>query len=72
IDELGRITIPMEIRRTLGIETKDSLEIYTEGEKIILSKHTPTCVFCKSIENLINFRDKSICSSCLTTLTHNS
>ncbi len=69
IDELGRITVPMEIRRTLGIEIKDSIEIYTEGEKIILSKHSPVCVFCKSAENLVNFKEKSICPSCLTILT---
>ena len=36
VDELGRIVLPMELRRTLGVDTKDALEIYTEGDSIIL------------------------------------
>ena len=44
IDELGRIVIPIEIRNTLNIESRDSLEIFTEGDKIVLCKYQPTCL----------------------------
>jgi AbrB family transcriptional regulator, transcriptional pleiotropic regulator of transition state genes len=46
VDELGRVVIPIELRRTLGIEEKDALEIYVDDEKIILKKYKPnmTCV----------------------------
>ncbi|RIW37346.1 AbrB/MazE/SpoVT family DNA-binding domain-containing protein [Bacillus salacetis] len=42
VDELGRVVIPIELRRTLGIEVKDSLEIYVDDEKIILTKYKPS------------------------------
>lgn len=42
VDELGRVVIPIELRRTLGIEEKDALEIYVDDEKIILKKYKPT------------------------------
>lgn len=65
VDELGRVVIPIELRRTLQIEEKDSLEIYVDGEKIILRKYEPACIFCGNAEGLRLFRDKNICSSCL-------
>lgn len=45
IDELGKIVVPIELRRTLGIELRDPLEVYTEGDAIILKKYAPelTC-----------------------------
>ncbi|MET3576214.1 AbrB/MazE/SpoVT family DNA-binding domain-containing protein [Bhargavaea ullalensis] len=45
VDELGRVVIPIELRRTLGIKEKDALEIYVDDEKIILKKYMPnmTC-----------------------------
>ena len=45
VDELGRVVIPIELRRTLGIAEKDALEIYVDDEKIILKKYKPnmTC-----------------------------
>ena len=45
VDELGRVVIPIELRRTLGIEIKDALEIYVEGEHIIFKKYQPACIF---------------------------
>ena len=64
IDELGRIVLPKELRRTLGIEFKDPMEIYLEGEKIILKKHYDACVFCGGIEDLTEFLGKHICGEC--------
>ena len=48
VDELGRIVLPIELRRTLNIEIKDPLEIYVDGESIMLKKYQPACVFCGS------------------------
>lgn len=65
VDELGRIVLPIELRRTLGIEEKDALEIYVEGNTVILRKYQPSCVFCDSADNVVNFKGKNICRKCL-------
>ncbi|MCG8482598.1 MAG: AbrB/MazE/SpoVT family DNA-binding domain-containing protein, partial [Clostridia bacterium] len=46
VDELGRVVLPIELRRNLNIEIKDPLEIYVDGEMIILKKYAPACIFC--------------------------
>lgn len=68
VDELGRIVIPIELRRTLGIEEKDSLEIYVDNEKVILKKYEPACVFCGNAEDVCNYKGKNICQECLNEL----
>ena len=68
VDELGRVVIPIELRRTLRIEEKDALEIYVDGEKIILKKYEPACIFCGNAENVRNFKDKNICQDCLDSM----
>ena len=68
VDELGRIVLPIEMRRTLNIEEKDSLEIYVEGDNVILRKYQATCIFCESTKNLLNFNSKNICPDCLKKL----
>ncbi len=65
VDELGRVVIPIELRRTLQIEERDALEIYVDGEKIILKKYEPACIFCGNAENVQNFKEKNICKDCL-------
>lgn len=65
IDDLGRIVIPKETRRVLGIKEGDSLEIFTEDENIILKKYQPGCVFCSDAKEVINFKGKMICKNCL-------
>jgi transcriptional pleiotropic regulator of transition state genes len=69
VDELGRIVIPIELRRTMGIEEKDSLEIYVDNEKIILKKYEPACIFCGNAEEVINYKGKNLCKNCMTELT---
>lgn len=54
VDGLGRVVLPIELRRTFGIEEKDPLEIYVDEEKIILKKYEPGCYCCKSMSNLID------------------
>ena len=51
VDELGRIVIPVELRRKFGIDIKDSMEIYTEDNCIILKKYEPSCIFCCDAKN---------------------
>ena len=65
VDELGRIVIPIELRRTLDIAEKDALEIYVDGEQIILKKYEPACIFCGEGKDVINYKGKNICKNCL-------
>lgn len=65
MDELGRIVLPVEIRRTLGIEERDPLEIYMEGDSIILKKHSPSCIFCGGDENIYLYSGKNVCGKCI-------
>lgn len=71
VDELGRIVIPIEVRRSLDVEIKDSLEIYVEGEHIILKKYEPACIFCGNARDVENYKGKLICKSCLEELKAN-
>ena len=64
VDELGRIVLPIELRRVMDIQIKDSLEIMTEDDCIILKKYEPSCVFCSSKENLEEFKGRCICKKC--------
>ena len=68
MDTLGRIVLPIELRRTLDIAQKDSLEIYVEGNQIILKKYEPTCIFCENSRDIISFKGKNICPDCLKEL----
>ena len=65
MDDLGRIVIPIELRRNFDIEEKDSLEIFTENEKIILRKYEPACVFCGDANGITTFKGKNVCKKCL-------
>ncbi len=68
VDEWGRIVIPIELRRTLGIDEKDPLEIFVDGERIMLRKYEPTCIFTGSSENLMFFHGKMISRDCIEEL----
>lgn len=64
LDELGRIVLPIELRKTLDINIKDPLEIYVEGKMIILKKYVPGCVICGNMRDMIYFKDKQVCKEC--------
>ena len=66
VDELGRIVLPIELRRTLGINIKDGLEIFTEDHTIVLRKYEPMCILCGGSEDLQSINNKRICSKCIT------
>lgn len=65
VDELGRIVLPIELRRTLDIYEKDALEIYVDGATVILKKYEPACIFCNNAKNVVNYKGKNICPPCL-------
>lgn len=60
LDELGRITLPMELRKNLNLNEKDSLQIFVDGEKIVLQKFCPNDIFTGETEDLIEYHDKKI------------
>jgi transcriptional pleiotropic regulator of transition state genes len=68
VDELGRIVLPIELRRTLDIAEKDSLEIYMDGPSIVLRKYQPACIFCDDAKDVIMFHGKNICPKCIKSL----
>ncbi len=65
VDELGRIVLPMELRKTFSIEKKDSLEIYVDNNSIILKKYQPSCIFCTSSDDISDFKGKNLCNKCV-------
>ena len=69
LDELGRVVIPKEIRNKLNIEEKDSIEIYLDGESIVLKKYESGCIFCGNTKDLVLYDGKLICKKCLNKLT---
>jgi len=68
VDELGRVVLPIELRRTLDIAEKDALEIYVDGATIILRKYEPACIFCDNAKDIKVYKGKNICPECLEAL----
>lgn len=66
VDELGRLVIPVELRRTLMIGEKDALEIFVEDDVVILKKYEPACIFCGQAKDVTNLKGKNICQSCIS------
>ena len=65
VDDLGRIVLPIDVRRERGIEPKDDIEIYVDGEYIVIQKYNPRCVLCGEPGSLIEFQGKRVCLSCV-------
>lgn len=68
VDGLGRIVLPIEIRRNLDIEERDSLEIFLDGDRIVLQKYESSCIFCGSCRGLSSFKGKNVCRECIKKL----
>lgn len=64
IDDLGRMVIPIELRKTMNINKKDPMEVFVDGDKIILRKYEPACIFCGSADDIIEYEGRTICGSC--------
>lgn len=60
VDELGRVVLPIELRRNLDIHEKDALEIFVDDEKIILKKYEPADIFSGSMDDLIDYKGKKV------------
>ncbi|MDR5582850.1 AbrB/MazE/SpoVT family DNA-binding domain-containing protein [Paenibacillus larvae] len=73
LDELGRVVIPKELRTTLGIGEKDALEIYVDGERIMLKKYNPGCYLCGGISgDLQTFFGRNICQKCIEEISNHA
>lgn len=65
VDELGRIVLPIELRRVLDIADKDPLEIYFDETEIVLQKYEPACVFCGNARGMKHYHGKNVCNICI-------
>lgn len=69
IDEVGRVVLPKELRDQLHLESnQDAVEIFVDGDLIILKKYSPSCVFCKSAQDVIEFNNQKVCPKCIASL----
>ena len=68
VDELGRITLPIELRRTLEIDEKDQVEILSDADCIIIKKYQASCIFCGSKKANALFNGKYVCKTCRVAL----
>ena len=64
VDSLGRVVLPIELRRTLDVSERDALEIFVEGSNVVLKKYEPTCIFCGNGNNIKQFKGKNVCDKC--------
>ena len=70
VDELGRIVLPIELRRNLDIAERDELEIYLENDRIILQKFEPSCIFCGSSCGLVSYHGRNVCMECIENMSN--
>ena len=69
IDKLGRVLIPKNLRMKFDLKDDDPIEVFTDGDAIVLRKYRKRCVFCGSEEDVLTFRDKYVCKSCVKELS---
>ncbi|MBQ8914872.1 MAG: AbrB/MazE/SpoVT family DNA-binding domain-containing protein [Clostridia bacterium] len=65
IDELGRIVLPIEIRKMMDLSPGNGVEIFSDKDRIILQKYAPSCIFCGEADNIVIYKDKRVCKACL-------
>lgn len=68
IDELGRIVLPAGLRRSMDIGKAETMEIFVDGDAIVLKKYHPACIFCDSGRDISRFKGKTVCGKCLRQL----
>lgn len=66
VDQLGRVVLPKDLRKTYRMETGDPVEIFVQGESILLEHYSPQCVFCGTKERIFEFKEKNVCVECST------
>ncbi len=72
LDTLGRIVLPIELRRTMDIGIKDMVEIFAEDDRIVLKKFHPACIFCNDARDVVSYKGKLVCKACLAELAESS
>ncbi|MEB3102444.1 AbrB/MazE/SpoVT family DNA-binding domain-containing protein [Ferviditalea candida] len=65
VDQLGRIVLPKSLRRRYQMNEGDPVEILVQGDHIILERYKPKCVFCSSMDSVVEFKNRHICSPCM-------
>ena len=65
IDNTGRLVLPRELRSLLDIQERDNIEIFIDGDKIVLQKYQPACMFCNQMDDVVYFNGKRVCASCI-------
>jgi AbrB family transcriptional regulator, transcriptional pleiotropic regulator of transition state genes len=65
LDQLGRIVLPKSLRKRYQMNEGDPIEVLVQGEHIILERYRPKCIFCLSTNQVIHFKDKYVCGSCV-------
>ncbi len=65
LDTFGRVVLPMELRKLMNLDQNSSVELFVEGDSIILRKYTPACIFCGSFDGIKSFEGRMICESCI-------
>jgi AbrB family transcriptional regulator, transcriptional pleiotropic regulator of transition state genes len=68
VDDLGRVVIPSQIRKALGIAEGDVVEVALDGDRVVLAKPAERCTFCGAGDELTTFRGKIVCWSCTAAL----
>lgn len=69
VDELGRIVLPIELRKSMEIDQKgDAVEIFIDEDRIILKKYQPACIFCGNADGVVYYKNKLVCRDCLTSM----
>ncbi len=69
IDELGRIVMPIELRRALDISAGDGIEMFSDKDCVILKKYSPACIFCGEADGVIDYMNKKVCKGCIKKLS---
>ena len=70
LDQLGRFVIPKETRKVLNLNEGDPIEIFTDGDTIILKKYAQGCQCCGNMENIKEYKGIKICKKCLNELNN--
>lgn len=65
IDNLGRVVLPIELRRVFDIDREDPVEIFVDDNYIMLKKYQPACIFCSDAKDVVDYRGKKVCVACL-------
>jgi len=69
MDDLGRVVIPVAIRRQLGWSADTALVIRRDGSRVVIERWTGTCVFCGADSDAErNILGQTVCAACRATL----